>query len=275
MVHALNLKKVIQVVLRCVGTEKIALIGYTDHHGKARSVFNEDSIPVSSIREANILVIAKDDCEKAALNDQIEQQCKLIMPVTCCTLTVHEFIRMGQEGCVFINTILSSGCIIYEESMNPVNIPVVAVSAAFIEKNNKEITSWYKYAVVFREMACSQLQLGDNRMAVFCLHQATEQFLIMLIQSVTGYRLGTHNIVKLIRFLRFHNKDAAEVFTCSTASKLQSLHILRESYITSRYKIDLTISDENVHYLMGEVYRLQGIAERVLLQRVIGAGVPV
>lgn len=270
-----KLKEVIQIVVRCVPTEKIILIGYIDQNRKARSLFNKDGIPETPFRKANILVITKGGCHKKIVNDQIEQSCKGILMVTCCTISVVEVIAMAQQGSSFVNAVLSSNCIIYEEKHNPVTIPVVPVSPAVIKRNYEEISTWYKIAVSFWEIACSQHKLRDNRMTAFCLHQATEQFLIMLIQAETGYRLGSHNIPKQLRFLRFYNNDMKNVFPPYTKIASESLCILRDAYITSRYKIEFSFADENIQYLMSEVGKLQAIAEKVLWEKLFRMPLPV
>lgn len=257
-----DLKKMINYIIRTVPTEKIALIGYIDELGNTRSMLYKDPLPSKEVKEVNILVITKDVCDKDIIIDQLEQKFRYTLPVTCNIIPVNEMANLGQMGCKLVIDIFESKAFIYER-FNPQPINYLPANTDYITQHNQDVSYWYQNACDFWNLACSGLKGSYNRINAFCLHQACELFLGMIMQCTVGYRPGTHNLSKLIRFIRFFRPDVSSLFTPQSAIESNAQKLLKMCYIHSRYKTGFSISDEEIAYLMQKVEKLKSIADEL------------
>lgn len=257
-----DLKKIINYIIRTVPTEKIALIGYVDEEGKIRSVFYKDPLPAGAIKEVNILVITKNVCEKEVITDQIEQKFRYTTPVTCNIIPVKEIASLGQLGCKLVIDIFEAQAFIYER-FNPQPINYQPTNTDYIAKYNQDVSYWHQNATHFWNLACSQHKASYNRINAFCLHQACELFLGTITQCIMGYRLGTHNLWKIIRFIRFFRPDVSNVFAPQSAKDSNTFRLLKMCYIHARYKTEFAISDEDLEYLMQKVEKIKSFADEL------------
>lgn len=111
-------------------------------------------------------------------------------------------------------------------------------------------------------------------MTAFCLHQAAEQFMSMLSQAITGFRFNSHNLDKMLSFLRFYLQDMNHVFIRATTEERARFHLLKSTYTGFRYKTDFEITAADINYLMKEVNKLQSIAEKIFRLKIAQAQLP-
>lgn len=199
--------------------------------------------------------------------DMIDQRCKYKSPVAGMIMTPDDFNVLLDKGSPFAVNVARSGHWLYERhkitgTPDPINKP------AFEPKHQeREISCWYKHGMSFLSMAGSQYSFGEFGMAAFCLHQAAEQFLNMLTQALTGLRIGTHNLDRLLSFLLFYNKDIPHVFARRTEQDKVRFALLKSTYISFRYRTDFEVSGDDIDYLMNEVNKLKAIAEKVFREK--------
>lgn len=257
------LQEAVDIIVKTVPTEKIALLALTNKDISSWNIFEEGQPNIEVPSKVNLLILARiPRGSKHERLDIIEQKCKHKLPVSALLMTPFEFKILLSKGNPLAITVFQSNHWIFEER----NIASVVNQGDLVpEKANldKEITCWYKHARTFLEMAGSQQRFGEFGMAAFCLHQAAEQLLGMLTQAITGFRVGTHNLDKLLEFLHFFITDVRQVFKRTTNEERTRFLLLKSTYINFRYKTDFEISAEDIDYLMNEVIKLQSIAENV------------
>ncbi len=259
-----KLQQVVDVVLKTVLTEKIALLAYINKDRETWSIFEDKPLDFCNPAKLNILIIAR--VGKSSIHeklDMIDQRCKYKSPVAGMIMTPDDFNVLLDKGSPFAVTVVRSGHWLYERhkitgAPDPINKPVFE-----LKTQEREISCWYKHGMSFLSMAGSQYSFGEFGMAAFCLHQAAEQFLNMLTQALTGLRVGTHNLDRLLSILRFYNKEIPDVFTRRTEQEKNRFALLKSTYISFRYRTDFEVGGDDVDYLMNEVIKLKAIAEKV------------
>jgi HEPN domain-containing protein len=182
-------------------------------------------------------------------------------------MATEDFASLVSRRTPFADAILNSKQLLYQNSTKaewesghvneggePTNIDI-------------ELARWYKRAITFWEIAGTQFRFGEYGMAAFCIHQAAEQFMCMLIQASIGYRVGTHNLGRLLRLLHFYVPEIDNVFSRETALEKEQFLLLKSTYIHFRYHPNYNISEEDVRYFIREVEKLQGIAERIFYSK--------
>jgi HEPN domain-containing protein len=258
------LQKVVDVILKTVPTYKIVLLAYINNKKEVFSIFEKNCTEVIDPAELNIFVLANiNSGERHAVVDMIEQRCRSIIPLTLLMMTVEEFSSLENRRSLFARSILHSRQVLYnarsksnwerEECEEDSKATLIDV----------DLASWYKRATTFWEIAGTQLRFGEYGMAAFCIHQAAEQFLNMLLQAMIGYRMGTHNLDRLLRLLRFYIPDVANVFKKETSLEKDQFILLKNTYIHFRYSSNFKIAEGDVLYFISEVTKLHLIAEKV------------
>ncbi len=262
------LQKVVRVILQTVSCANIVLLAYINQKQEVYSIFENTSFEVEDPAELNVFVVAT-ICtgERHAAVDTIEQRCRSFIPLTILLMSIEDFAGLVRRRTPFADAILNSNQLLFKnrtkaewesgqgnEVAEPTNIDI-------------ELARWYKRAITFWEIAGTQFRFGEYGMAAFCIHQAAEQFMCMLIQSCIGYRVGTHNLDRLLRLLHFYIPEIDNVFSRETAQEKEQFLLLKSTYIHFRYHPNYNISEEDVRYFIREVVKLHGIAERIFYSK--------
>jgi HEPN domain-containing protein len=112
----------------------------------------------------------------------------------------------------------------------------------------------------FYEGACFYWAKGNNPMASFMLHQATELCLRALIIAFTGQVVRTHVLAELKNHIARFAPEVASCF-CVIAVKHQRIFLLLESaYSSARYVDQFQISSKDVQQLLNLVQQLHQAA---------------
>lgn len=257
------LAEIIQKIVCAISPDKIIVLGYIDKSGNSFSIFNNSFSEINEPEDINLLVIA--DCSKIDRNnvlDMVEQRCKTLCRLAIIWVSPAALNSQLEENSSFAIRALQSGTIIYQKWE-----PAPHIQKAINEKKARELEKsdlfcWYERSQLFSQMAAVQGHLGNYGMAAFCIHQAVEQLLIMLIIKATGYRYGLHNLDRLLRLLRFHESEASDVFHKGRFLGQERLLLLRKVYISYRYYTNLVINEEDVKYFFGELNELRKITRR-------------
>lgn len=256
------LEEIIQKIVCAISPDKIIVLGYIDKFGNSFSIFNNSFNEINEPEDINLLVIA--DCSKIDRNnvlDMVEQRCKTLCRLAIIWVSPAALNNQLEENSSFAIHALQSGTIIYQKW-----VPAPHIQKAINEKKARELEKsdlfcWYERSLLFSQMATVQRRFGNFGMAAFCIHQAVEQLLIMLIMKATGYRYGLHNLERLLRVLYFHDIRAKGVFSKDTTIERDRLSLLRRGYISYRYYTDLILSKEDIEYFLCELRKLQEIAD--------------
>lgn len=259
------LQKVVNTILKVLPAERIVLLAYIDQNNIPYSVFRHQQFEIKDPAELNLLVVGNSSSKyKSVTIDKLEQRCQHIIPSTILLLPEEQFAKQVKANSAFAIRILQSNQLLY--LTKPAN---QCYTNSSVEKPVSDL--WYKRSTAFYQTAKAHQRLGDYGMAAFCLHQATEQLLIFLVQSAIGFKIGSHNLERLLQHARFYYATAGKVFLRKTPSEVAAFELLKKSYIHYRYKSDLEIVAADIQYLAAEIEKLYAIADPMLFHSSLSA----
>ena len=252
-----TLQRVVNTILQILPADNIALLAYIDQNNIPYSVFKHRQFEIKDPAELHLLVTVHcSSNEKTVFLDRVEQKCRYIIPSTILLLPTEQFVRQVKANSEFAVRILTSNQLLYQTG--PAYLPT---ATSFGVKPVSDL--WYKRSTAFYQTAKTHQRLGDYGMAAFCLHQTTEQLLIFLVQSAIGFKIGSHNLDRLLQHARFYYQEAGSVFAIHTSTERKRFDLLKKSYIHYRYKSDLEVEAADIRYLCAEIEKLYAIADQL------------
>jgi len=122
---------------------------------------------------------------------------------------------------------------------------------------------WRKQAKEFLMGAEYYLSVGAYSAALFSLHQCAEDLLIAIVRSVLGYKINSHNLLRLLRVTQFFTNDLMAVFKIDTEQGKRNFNILKDAYINVRYRDNYSPDSSSLDILYPVVSDLVSMAEQV------------
>jgi uncharacterized protein len=257
-----HLKQLISLVEKVVIPDVIYLLGSASTKKTITSLFCPSGYEPALGTDYFILVLLNDFREKSISQwqDQIEQVCNVTIPVSCIVLetaTFHQWLKIGHR---FARLVAQSGAVIYNPqniSFSPTGDYDPIVESSIIER---QYQAGFSKTQEFLAGADLYRIRKHYSLALFMLHQATEQALGTLLKKGMGYYCCSHNIERLLRYVSWVDGQVRDLFPMYTESEKKLFTLLQKAYIDSRYRLDYT-----VHY-----QDLVTITERVrLLVRIL------
>lgn len=261
--HSKDLKQLISLIEKVVQPDIIYLLGSASNKKTITSLFCPSGYETALGTDYFILVLLNDFREKSILQwqDQIEQICYTTMPVTCIVLeiaTFHQWLRIGHR---FARLVAQSGKVIYNPqsiSFSPTGDYDTIVESSTIERQ-------YRAGLLktqeFLEGADLYRIRKHHSLALFMLHQATEQALGTILKTGMGYYCSSHNIERLLRYVSWVDGQVREVFPLHTELEKRLFTLLQKAYIDSRYKEDYTVHHQDLVTITERVRLLVRILE--------------
>ena len=266
-----SLQRVISIIVRAIQPEKILLFGvHGSLHGGANGS-NTSSAGLSTeslppvLGAYDLLVIGREGDRRSdyELQDLIENRCREAAPVTVLVHDIGYVNRRLGEGQYFFYSVIREGVLLYDTGKSP----FVSVKAPDWEKvrsmAGRDYERWGQQAGAFYHSAEFNYTRGEDRAAIFLLHQAAEQIYQAILLAFTGYKPTTHNLDKLRRYTNRFSLELALVFPRDNEQEDDLFRLLLAGYVDARYKEDFTITREELGILLTRVGRLLAIAERI------------
>jgi HEPN domain-containing protein len=163
------------------------------------------------------------------------------------SLELEKFLNQGQ---LFYSRICNPEFLVYESGQAPVVYNLNQRIVKAVIKASSDFQPGYNRAQLFLHGAEYYLQLSEWCMAVFMLHQATEQVLRSIILAVTEQDVRTHSINELKQHLKNCGPNLQNFLSGETQHLLT---ILEASYSGSRYLNKYQVGRETAESLMSEV----------------------
>lgn len=107
------------------------------------------------------------------------------------------------------------------------------------------------------------MEYGDNSIAAFQLHQATECFYSAMLLVYTRYKPNSHDFKKLGGRVAGIEPEFLTVIPMGTEEERQRFKLLRKNYVDARYKPSYVITLEELEWLGERVGYLQALTERL------------
>lgn len=254
-------EKLVSLIKEIVQPDKIYILGASLYRRRSESIFCQTAPSSQHTGDYYFLVLINNNRNKSLqqLQDQIEQHCLSVMPITIILLETSLFNQWLASGHLFARTVCQTAIPVFEAadiSLSPVGDH---------DPETERITQGKRYREGILKsqefLAGAELFIvrKQNRLAAFMLHQAVEQALATLIKIGTGYHCCSHNIERLIRYAGMVSYRIADIFPRKTEKEKRLFNILQKAYIDSRYKEDYRIEFSDLLELAERVRFIQEI----------------
>lgn len=195
---------------------------------------------------------------------------KLSAPVG---LIVHSLADVNQQlsrGRPFFIDIMRDGIVLYELGTQAFDTPKPLSPEEARAEAQDYFDKWFKSASAFFRNAGYAIKDGENNLAAFLLHQATEHFYHTVLHVLTLYSPKSHKI----NFLRDKSEDIARdlipVWPRDSKFGRRCFELLQQAYVNARYSPHYKITGPELEWLVERIELLQAevkaIAERRLAE---------
>ncbi len=197
---------------------------------------------------------------------------KLSAPVG---LIVHSLADVNQQlsrGRPFFIDIVRDGIVLYELGTQAFDTPKPLSPEEARAEAQDYFDKWFKSASAFFRNAGYAIKDGENNLAAFLLHQATEHFYHTVLHVLTLYSPKSHKI----NFLRDKSEDIARdlipVWPRDSKFGRRCFELLQQAYVNARYSPHYKITGPELEWLVERIELLQAevkaIAEKRLAEGV-------
>lgn len=168
-----------------------------------------------------------------------------------------------SRGRPFFIDIVRDGIVLYELGTQHFDPPKPLSPEVAREEARQYFDKWYGSASAFLRNAGYAIKDGENNLAAFLLHQATEHFYHTVLNVLTLYSPKSHKI----NFLRDKAEDIARdlipVWPRDDKFARRCFELLQQAYVNARYSPHYKISGEELAWLVERIELLQSEVKRV------------
>ena len=156
---------------------------------------------------------------------------------------VSVFGQWLQKGNILAHNAWHTKRLIYDAGKAILSAPG-AYDIDLVYKNVQvETTRWIETAIHLKNSVEYFKKARQYQLGAFILHQAAEQSLMAIIRLSTGYRAGTHNLWRLLRYAQVFSGLPFGMFNSSPGKEKALLKLLQSAYIGGRYKNDFELTE--------------------------------
>ncbi|ODC05351.1 hypothetical protein BFW38_10030 [Terasakiispira papahanaumokuakeensis] len=241
---------------------KIILFGSHAKGGWVRDIPNGYVSDYDILVIVNKAALVEDDLVWRSAEEQIERKVKSA-PLGLIVHTLEDVNEQLRQGHYFFTDIREQGILLYNANGKALVEPGNLTEEERRDIARKHYEQWsYSAQRFFRyyEVAASD---EDWIHAAFMLHQATEKAYACTLLTCTNYLPKSHNIEKLGKLCAQIDAEFTTIFPLNNKFHRRSFRRLQRAYIEARYSEHYEITEEELHYLAGEVQRLQELTARV------------
>lgn len=250
-----QLQQVTAIIIKQASPDKIWLLGHTLQQEQYESIFREAVVGQQRLARCTLLVLLPGLAPKEPhqWQDQLEQRCSALLPVTTLVLCTTGFTAWLQAGHPFAVQVWRQTPVLYDAG----NMQIEAIPEAKAPVNNRAIIrDGLSKAREFLAGAELYRLRQQYKMAAFMLHQCVEQALQALLKAGTGYHTHTHNIERLLQLGCLVAPQLASLFPHHTEAGKRLMQLLQKAYISARYTADYKVTDEELQTLTVRVEML-------------------
>lgn len=248
----------VQTVLECHPQQQLYLLGSITTQQKATSVFRKDHPTCTYTSHYFLLSLVRaEEPALTTLQDKIENTLAAsFTPCTAMVLGVERFNQWLTENHPFVVTIYLRATLLHDAGFLLPEPQLLNGAMAQCE-NGKERRAAKEMQIArqFFAGAAFYRERSQYPLAMFMLHQCTEQCLRILLRATTGYCPHTHNIDKLVRYCSMTVHKITEIFHSRSQRQARLYRLLRDAYTEPRYGV-LPVKREDVEAVTFKVEAL-------------------
>lgn len=178
---------------------------------------------------------------------------------------VNEKLRLGRY---FFIDLVRDGVVLFEEPGFPLAEPQPLSSAEALRETREYYAEWFESAVGLVRNAGYAIRDGDNKLAAFLVHQATERFYHCLFLVRTLYSPKTHNLNQLRQLAEDIEPRLKAVWPRESKFERRCYELLREAYVKARYSRHYRITAEQLEWLSSRVEVLRQLVRELCEERI-------
>ncbi len=265
-------EKLVSLIQEVVQPDIIYLLGASLYRRRSESIFCQTAPSSQHAADYFFLVLINNTNNRTLpqLQDQIEQHCSPVMPVTAILLETSTFNGWLATGHLFARTVCRSAIPFFEAD----NLSLYLVGHYDAEAELNTLKKLFRDGLNKSQEFLAGADLfrirKQFRLAAFMLHQAAEQALSTLLKIGTGYHCCTHNIERLLRYAGMVSYRIQDIFPRQTDYEKRLFNFLQKAYIDSRYREDYSIGITDLLELTERVRIIQDIlaeSGKTIIQR--------
>lgn len=246
--NTMQLHEIVNIVVKAVSPEHIFLLGASFTRHQLCSIFSEAPATYAQVSHYDLLVLLPADEKRSPdeVQDIIENRCRAHTPVTATIFYMNQFNELLAAGHSFCCEVYASALSVYDAGRVSLREPCFPERAQLQLQAKEVFAKWHGGAEEFFAGAELYIARKQLKMAAFMLHQVAERCYVGLIQVMTGYRAGTHNLDKLLRYARSFSAELWQLFPRNNEKEEQLFRQLQKAYIHSRYKDDYSVNEQEL-----------------------------
>jgi HEPN domain-containing protein/predicted nucleotidyltransferase len=264
--------QIVNIIKEVVNPEKIILFGSYAKNTFVEHKYNgKDGIRYEYISDYDFLIVTKDSNSKTyELDEQISSKVPNRYPEL--NLEIHEldYINEGLEfGQYFFSDIAKEGILLFDSGRFEFSEPKELTNAEKKVIAQRYFDIWFPKGKSFLAIVISYGLKDDLKIAAFLLHQAAESFYYSTLLVFTEYKPKTHNLRKLRKQAKILSQELFLLFPIET-DKLEKHYfdLLRRGYIDARYRIDYSITENELLEIIERVKKMEIIVAKICEEKI-------
>ncbi|MGB8193353.1 MAG: HEPN domain-containing protein [Chitinophagaceae bacterium] len=260
-----QLQEIVNIIIKATAPEHIFLTGASFTRQQVCNIFSDRPACYQQVTHYELVVLlsAEEKRNIDEVQDLIENRCRAHTPVTALIFTTAQFNDLLLAGHPFCCEVYDAGLPAYNAGRTALRQPRYTEAAQLQASAREAFSKWHGMAEEFFAGAELYLMRKQFRMASFMLHQVAERCYVSIIQVITGYRAGTHNLEKLSRYAKGFSSELCLLFPRTNEKEEHLFRQLQKAYIYSRYKDDYSISEQDLSILTERMEKLLLITKQL------------
>jgi len=269
-----ELKEIQGVIRKRLAAEMIILFGSFARGDWVDDRYKENGTTYEYKSDFDILVVLANE-EQAVIREfgkRLRRKIRRNSPQeTPLNIIFHGIEYLNQEieeGNYFFVDVLKEGIILYDRGRFQLSTPKLLSVKQRKDKAQLYFDKWFENAN--NVLKKYQFSFNENILneAAFDLHQATERLYMCILLVYTDYKPKVHDLDKLDKEVCKLDNRFKTIFPRTTLEEERLFTLLKKAYIDSRYKLNYTITKEDLEYLFECVTRLRNLTEKACKEKI-------
>lgn len=262
-----EIQDILQIIIEEANPEKVILFGSHANGNWVEDEYKEDGIKFSYISDYDFLIISTNqEIKEQTIISAVENRTSHFE--NSVSIIVHrlDYINEGLSiGQYFFTDIINKGTILYDTGKSVFSEAKVLTIQEERQKAQNYYDVWFPKGVSFLRGANFYLQDNDLSAGVFLLHQSAECFYSAVLLVFLGYKPKTHNLHKLRNYSKHISIKLYTIFRTPilNENEYHLFDLLKRGYIDARYKLDYTITIDEMKKLIEKLTTMQSLVKSI------------
>jgi predicted nucleotidyltransferase/HEPN domain-containing protein len=271
-----DIGEILHSIQRRLPVEMIILFGSYARGDWVEDRYKEDGTTYDYISDYDILVVL--DSEAIAIKHESTKKWQSrvrrdLHHEISVNVIFHGIDYLNSEiegGNYFFLDILKEGVLLYDSGKFKLAEPELLNPQQRGQKAQIYFDNWFDSAKEFIIDYNNAFNRNSYKQAAFLLHQAAERLYLCILLVYTDYKPKLHDLEKLNKQVCLIDDRFKVVFPRSTPEEERMFILLKKAYVDSRYKLDYSITREELIYLGSCVEKLRELTGIACKEKIEG-----